>query len=172
MRALIVVESVFGNTRRIADEIAAGLTARDDVTAVDLVTPDVAATTVPEDVDLLVVGAPTHAMTLSRPNTRQQGAMKIPDSKFAVDTGVRDWLAALAKARPGVTTAVFDTRLAKPSWLVGSAARGIKQRLAKLGYPVAATEHFSVESTEGPLTTGEPERAREWAEHLAVPAGV
>ena len=51
MRALVVVESVFGNTRQIADAVAAGLAPHMDVDVLDVVdAPEVV-----ENVDLLVV---------------------------------------------------------------------------------------------------------------------
>jgi flavodoxin len=68
MRSLVVVESMFGNTRMIADAVANGLSAAGPVTVVEVGDAPVAPN---EDVALLVVGAPTHAFSLSRANTRR-----------------------------------------------------------------------------------------------------
>lgn len=66
-RALIVYESMFGNTATVAAAIADGL--RELRYAVAIC--DVAwAPCSPLDADLLVIGAPTHAFSLSRPSTR------------------------------------------------------------------------------------------------------
>lgn len=71
MRAMVVYESMFGNTQLIADAIAEGLSSRAEVerTAVGD-----AATTIGDDVALLVVGGPTHAFGMSRSATRQSAA--------------------------------------------------------------------------------------------------
>ena len=58
MSALVVVESMWGNTREVGEAIARGLGA--DVSVVDV---SQAPSTVPDDVDLLVVGGP-HACVL------------------------------------------------------------------------------------------------------------
>src|SRR3954470_24098776 len=67
MRSLVVYESWFGNTRRIAEEIAAGLAHEGQV---DLVTVDDPLPPL-EDVDLLIVGAPTHIHGLSSKRSRE-----------------------------------------------------------------------------------------------------
>ena len=66
MRSLVVYESWFGNTRRIAEEMAAALAHEGEV---DLVTVDEPLPPL-EDVDLLVVGAPTHIHGLSSKRAR------------------------------------------------------------------------------------------------------
>src|SRR5262245_33114586 len=105
--ALIVDESMFGNTRAVSEAIADGLRTRfADVqiaTAADA--PRYLA-----GLDLLVVGAPTHAMGLPRPSTRR-AASRDGAGDVAPD-GVREWLGAVL-AVPAATPAVaFDTRLA------------------------------------------------------------
>ena len=67
MKALVVYESMFGNTRRVAQEIAAGLGTRFAVSVVPVseATPDLV-----EDVDLIVVGGPTHVHGMASARTR------------------------------------------------------------------------------------------------------
>ena len=69
--ALVVYESMFGNTQTIAVAVADGLSVR---MTVDLVEVGAAPSAVAADVDLLVVGGPTHAFGMTRPNTRQDAA--------------------------------------------------------------------------------------------------
>ena len=118
MRSLVVYESWFGNTQRIAEEIAAALAHEGQV---DLVTVDEPLPPL-EDVDLLVVGAPTHIHGLSSKRSREgrstQGAHGEPG------IGVRGWIDALPDGAGGPRAAAFDTRAHKPVLLVGSAARG------------------------------------------------
>src|SRR5690606_22642564 len=66
MRALVVYESMFGNTQAVARAVAEGMSPR---LATEVVEVGTAPATVDQDVSVLVVGAPTHGMTLSRPDT-------------------------------------------------------------------------------------------------------
>ena len=63
MRAVVVYESMYGNTRRVADAIGAGLGTVFDVTVVPV---SQASPVVLADADLVVVGGPTHAHGMSR----------------------------------------------------------------------------------------------------------
>jgi hypothetical protein len=162
MRSLLVYESWFGNTRRIAEEIAAALAHEGQV---DLVTVDDPLPPL-EDVDLLIVGAPTHIHGLSSKRSREgaltQGAHGEPG------IGVRGWVDALPDGARGPRAAAFDTRARKPVLLVGSAARGIARRLRDHGYALAAEpQSFFVQGTPGPLDEGELDRASEWGRTLA-----
>ena len=162
MRSLVVYESWFGNTKQVAEQIAAVLAREGEV---DLVSVEEPAPPV-EDVDLLVVGAPTHVHGLSGKRSREaaldQGGSGMPG------IGVRGWIEALPNGARGPRAAAFDTRADRPVLLVGSAARGIARRLRQHGYVLAAEpESFFVEGTPGPLEEGEIERAAEWAKALA-----
>jgi len=170
MKSLVVYESWFGNTRRVAEEIADALAAAGEVelASVDDPLPSF------EDVDLLVVGAPTHVHGLSSRASRKK-AIEQRGRDGDEGIGVRGWLEELPiLASPLV--AVFDTRADKPALLVGSASHKIASRLRKRGYRlVGEPQSFFVEGTPGPLEEGELERAAEWARSLAelvVPAGV
>ena len=68
MRAVVVYESMYGNTHLIADAIGAGLETAFDVRVVAV---SQAATEVIADADLVVVGGPTHAHGMSRATTRR-----------------------------------------------------------------------------------------------------
>lgn len=162
MRSLVVYESSFGNTQRIAKVVADGLAADGEVTlvSVDDELPPLA------EFDLLVVGAPTHVHGLSSRLSRK-GALDQQGRKGDGGIGVRGWLEALPLlGRPAV--AVFDTRANKPELLVGSAAHGMARRLRRRGYRLTAEpESFFVAGTPGPLEDGELARAGEWAKTLA-----
>jgi hypothetical protein len=162
MRALVVYESMFGNTKVVADAVADGLATRLHVTAVEVS----AAPTAMDDVALVVVGGPTHAFGMSRPGTRQDAAKQSQRPLVSAGIGLREWLDTVQGASPGVAAAAFDTRIEKPR-LPGSAARAAERRLRRLGFRIAARPaSFYVAGTPGPLVDGEPERARRWGEHL------
>ena len=169
MRALVVYESMFGNTRKIAEAIAAGL-ASDAASGIEVsvVEVGVAPAALDPQLDLLVAGGPTHAFGLSRPRTRRSAAQQASRGVVSTGIGLREWLAALPPAA-GVTVAAFDTRSAKPRWMPGSAARAAARQLRGLGFRlVGRPARFCVSGITGPLVPGEIERAQHWGETLGA----
>lgn len=163
MRALVVFESMFGNTRDVAAAVAEGLGSH---LSVDLVEVGSAPTEIDAEVSLLVVGGPTHAFGMSRPETRRSAADKATGPVVSGRIGLRDWLAALARSSDGAAAATFDTRVSKPR-APGSAARKAERRLRRMGFDiVAAAANFWVTGVEGSLVDGELERARRWGEQI------
>lgn len=155
MRSLIVCESLFGNTKAIADAIAEGLRWYGEA---HVVTAEQAVPEVIDGIDLLVVGAPTHAWGIPRARTWAA------DSQPVAHHGpfIRDWLDEVPDGydRPG---AAFATRLDKPRLLTGTAANGIARRLRDRGWrEVVRPRSFLVTGTEGPLADGELEEAKAW----------
>ncbi|GID32385.1 flavodoxin family protein [Paractinoplanes brasiliensis] len=165
MKALVVYESMFGNTEAVARAVADGLGEAFEVRLAEA--RDIPST---DDVDLLVVGAPTHAFGLSRPSTRQDAAKKGEVRPATADVGIREYL-DLLPARADLAAAAFDTKVAKPA-LPGSAAHKAHRRLRRLGCRMARPpETFKVTGTTGPLLAGELERAQRWAAELATAEG-
>lgn len=163
MRSLVVYESLWGNTEQVARAVAAGLS---DSMTVDVVQVGAAPTAPTDDVDLLVVGGPTHTFSMSRPSTRSEAVTRGAENA-ASGPGIREWIAALPKARDGLLVATFDTRVDKVRRLPGSAARKAGKLLRHLGYAqVLDAESFYVADMEGPLLDGEMDRARVWGSRL------
>ena len=165
VRGLVVYESMFGNTERIARAIRDGL--RQSVET-EIVPAYRAPTVIPANVGLLVVGGPTHAFSMSRVSTRRD-AVKQGDVVMPVEVGIREWLGALAAdARSGrLEVATFDTRIAKVRRLPGSAARSAAKLLRKLGFRlISPSASFFVDESTGPIREVEIERARRWGEEL------
>ncbi|MEB8324585.1 hypothetical protein NGF75_01120 [Dietzia kunjamensis] len=105
-------------------------------------------------VDLLVVGAPTHAFGLPRDGTREDAHARGGE---LIPSGVREWLDAAGPASLAVAT--FDTHVRHPD-LPGHAGKKAAKKLRKLGcHPVTNPETFYVDGYEGPLLAGELERA-------------
>ena len=156
MTYLVVYESAFGNTREVAQAVAAGL--GDGTEAVDVGS---APALEGLDVDLLVIGGPTHAFGMSRPQTREDAAGR---GGHPSSTGIREWLDAVAGATLRVAT--FDTHTRRPN-LPGTASKAAAKRLRALGCTVVAEpEKFWVHTDRGPLLDGESERARAWGAGL------
>jgi len=166
MDAIVVYESVYGNTRAIAEAVAEGL---GGVPVLPVHEADERRTSV----ELLVVGGPTHVHGLATTRSRSVGAHTgehdgaahvEPDA--AEEPGLRAWIGGLS---PDAAhhAAAFDTRLDRPAWLTGSAARGIARRLRRRGIEIVDAQSFVVKEAEGPLEAGELERAREWGARLA-----
>ncbi|HLS46364.1 MAG TPA: flavodoxin/nitric oxide synthase [Ornithinicoccus sp.] len=164
MRTLIVYESAWGNTRAVAEAVAEGMAG--DVAPPEVVGVEAAPPLDGLQVELLVVGAPTHAFGLSREGTREDAHKRGGD---LLTTGVRDWLDAATGARLGVAT--FDTHVSHPN-LPGRASRSAAKKLKRLGcHLVVDPESFYVDDYEGPLLPGELERARAWGAELAGTVG-
>lgn len=163
MRALVVYESMFGNTEAIARAIGEGTGAS---MRTDVVEVGVAYGTVPDDVTLLVVGGPTHAFSMSWPSTRRDAAGR-SSAVISRERGIREWLEALPGSMTRAEAATFDTRAS--TRVTGSAARAARRRLERLGYPVVArSASFQVADITGPLVGGELDRAREWGRALGA----
>ncbi|GAA4067228.1 flavodoxin family protein [Agromyces indicus] len=164
MRALVVYETIWGNTGELARAIAEGLRSSEGVDAVDVVEAVSAADEIDPDVDLVIVGGPTHAFSMTtestRESARQQGATTIPAR------GIREWLDALAPPSSPIAVATFDTRTVKPR-LPGSAAKKALKKLVSKGFrPVDHPVTFGVHGYSGPVADGELTRAREWGATL------
>ena len=163
-RALVIFESMFGNTRTIAEAVADGLSSR---FMAELTEVSVAPTRIAEDVSLVVVGGPTHAFGLTRARTRADAVNQTEGPLVSPADGLREWLETVEPPASGLDAAAFDTRIDKPR-VPGSAARAAAKRLRRLGFRVVtAAESFFVKGTTGPLVPGEVERARDWAEQVA-----
>lgn len=164
MNAIVVYESIYGNTRAVAEAIAEGLGDATVVSPAEL--PADAAQS-----DLLVVGGPTHAHAMATARSRRAAIEAVrgasADAAAATGPALRDWLAELGRDEHGYAAA-FDTRINKPEWLTGAASHGIAKRLRRHGYAVLDTSSFLVGASEGPLVDGELERARRWGAELAA----
>jgi hypothetical protein len=173
MRAVVVYESVYGNTHQIAEAVAQGL---EDAGEVALHQVSEAGPEAIAGADLVVVGGPTHmhgmTSSLSRKLAAQEATNKGEELDPSVEgPGLRAWFDGLPKVK-GVGGAAFDTRGSGPALLTGSAAKGIARRLRRHGYKlVAEPESFVVTDSEGPLEEGELERARAWGASLAAASG-
>ena len=163
MRALVVYESMYGNSRAIAEAIAEGL---GDVE----VLPVHEAAELDLDVELLVVGGPTHIHGLATTRSRQAAVEAAKDAHVEPGAtkppGLRVWLRDLQRG-DGAHAAAFDTRLDRSPLVTGVAARGIARRLRRHGYDLLGCESFLVSDSEGPLEHGELDRAHIWGAELA-----
>ncbi|BCY10142.1 flavodoxin [Actinoplanes sp. L3-i22] len=162
MRTLVVYESMFGNSAKVAELIAAGLAGHGDV-----VLADVREMPPLDGVDLLVLGGPTHAFGMSSPATRADAVRQGAVRDGAQAAGIREFLDR-APQLAGLAVTAFDTRMNTTFLPTGSAARKALRRLRGLGgRQIAEAESFRVESVSGPLVPGEAERARRWGATLA-----
>lgn len=163
MVAVVVYESLWGNTRDVAEAVARGLGS--GTVVIDVASPALQAVA---PADLLVVGGPTHAFSMSRASTRRDAVTKGAPAAGAV-RGIREWLADLPPS-PHQAVATFDTRVARMGRLPGSAARAAARavRRHRLGHTVASASFF-VRDVHGPLLDGELERAERWGRELGGP---
>ena len=146
MNAMVVYFSKFGNTKKLAEVIAERLTSNGNVQILssdDLTFSDL------QDIDLVVMGTPTHNMNL--PKSVKPVFVNLPKGILS-----------------GIPFAVFDTSY-KMSWLLNNftASKRLARKLRKLGGKlVLPPEIFHVMEREGPPYEGEIERAQEWARSI------
>ena len=160
MHILIIYDSVFGNTERIARSIGRAMTALAVSPAkdVEILRPEEVKLEHLAGMRLLVVGSPTRA--------------------FRPTAEVKKFLRGIPRnGLQGVKVAAFDTRISAEDIessigrffvrLFGFAAGPImKGLIKKQGEPAIPPEGFLVEGTKGPLKNGELERAADWARRI------
>jgi flavodoxin len=159
MKGLIVYESMYGNTEKIAQAIGEALGKSEEVAIMRVGEANSEQFT---GLDLCILGSPTQ--------------------RFQSTTAISDLLEKIPQnGLRGVKVAAFDTRLSE-EWikktpalaffvkLLGRSAYAAKRIADKLqkkgGTLIAPPEGFYVEDTEGPLVPGELERASSWAKNI------
>jgi flavodoxin len=161
---LIVSESYFGNTRTVAQAITSGLAHELGPDAVTVLRPGGAPHELPPELDLLLVGAPTHEFSMPKAQSRRQAAEKGATDGDTV--GVREWLQKITP-RGDLRVLTFDTSI-RMKFMPGSASKAAFKSLKKRGFRMAERgQSFYVADTAGPLVDGEEQRAEAWGRQLA-----
>ncbi len=168
-RALVVYESMYGNTHLIASAIGEGLRSQGvDAEVVPVgrgAGPDVTG------VELLVVGGPTHVHGMTSARTRAAARDAVDDHEWLTldddgdDTGLRDWLGAVDGL--DVDAVAFDTRRHMSPLLTGRASKGIAKLLRRHGARVVDEPSSFYVTDHDELEPGEEDRARAWGTLLA-----
>jgi flavorubredoxin len=146
VKALIVYDSVYGNTEKAARALATGLESKE--VNVGLVKVDAVKLDELGEVDLLCVGGPVHAWNASKP--------------------VKEFLKRLktVEGLRGKKAFAFDTKL--KSRLAGSAGGKIERKLKNLGLTIAKpSESAIVKGKEGPLQESAEETFKQIGAELA-----
>lgn len=151
MKALVIYDSAYGNTEKIAKTISKTLADNVNVKILPAKNANIAQL---EDMDILVVGSPTHG---GRPTPGIENFLKEIPMNGLKNTKV----------------AAFDTRFDPDEHGLGlkivmnvlrfAAGKISKALTRKGGKLIAEPEGFIVEDKEGPLKNGELKRASEWA---------
>ena len=161
MKAVVVYESLWGNTAAVARAIAEGLGGGTEA----LSTAQASAATV-ADADLIVAGAPVLGFKLPTEKMREGVRVnpgKAPQPPDLSHPSMRAWLDRLPAGHG--RSAAFDTQVRGP---FGKAAPEIAEGLEKAGYPtLVQPAGFVVKGRYGPLRDGELDRARRWGAELA-----
>jgi hypothetical protein len=170
MRALVVYESMYGNTRAVAGNIGDGLRADYEVTVVPVAE---ASAELVAGAALLVVGGPTHMHGMSSARSRRMAteAAAKDASELRLDPdaggpGLGDWLKDLGH-RDGLAAA-FDTRINGVAAFTGRASRPIAKLLKRHGYRLAAAPESFLVTSQSTLLDGEADRARRWGMTLGA----
>jgi hypothetical protein len=171
MKAVVVYESMYGNTHHVATAIGAGLGSRPEV-EVEVVPVESADQNLLASADLLVVGGPTHVHGMSREKTRDAAveAAKKPDADLELDPdaegpGLREWFSG--SDRTDLLAAAFDTRMHGPPALTGRASKGIAKRLKHQGATLVTEPESFIVTKDNHLEPDEEVRANAWGVELA-----
>lgn len=165
---MVLYESMFGNTRRVASAIGEGLNGYASVRSLrEVCANDFTA------VDLVVIGGPTHEHGLSQFATRMTAECRAETTGLTLDAGasvaigLRELFRRL-RTLDGVAAAAFDTRRHAPVDVTGSAAIAIARRLRRTGAVlVAEPTSFFLDDADR-LRRGELKRATEFGTSLAA----
>jgi flavodoxin len=144
VKAIVVFDSTWGNTEKIAEAVASGIGGGTKAIRVGA-----AKAAELQQADLLVFGSPILG---GRPSPAMQACMSTlspgPTGKLEVAT--------------------FDTRLmGRFVKIFGFAAARMADKMKEMGCNVKATEGFFVKTRTGPLADGELERATQWGKTLS-----
>lgn len=171
MRALVVYESMYGNTRLVANRIADGLRPRFEVTVVPVAE---ATRELVDAADLLIAGGPTHMHRMSTVASRRMAvtAAAKEGSGLAADPGAdgpgaREWLHGIGSGHGDRLAAAFDTRLDGLPALTGHASHGISRLLIGHGYRLIVRPQSFLVNKRNVLLDGEQARARQWGSTVA-----
>ena len=144
MKALVIYDTTFGNTKKIAEAIS------ETLVAASIAVSEVRADELPS-YDLIVVGSPILGWKPSEKTIAFLGSLR-------------------AGQLEKVKAAAFDTRV--KMFIHGDAAGKISKALAAAGAQmVTGPQAFHVKGKEGPLFEGEIENAKSWAELIKKKAG-
>ena len=154
MKTLVIYDSVYGNTQKIAQAIGDSLTGEVKVTQIGTMSASEV-----RSFDLVIVGSPGH------------GGRATP----SIDAFLKQ---LPAHSLEGKSVAAFDTRFEAEEQGIGlrilmsvihyAAERIARELIKKGGRLVAEPVGFIVEQKEGPLKQGELERATHWAQSMMV----
>jgi len=154
MKALIVYDSVYGNTEKIARAIAGAITPSDGVKVLRVGEANPSELV---SIDLLIVGSPTHA---GRPTPAvKEFLSKIPANALK-NVGVTSFDTRISGKDKGVGMRILTGVLGYAAGRIADSLKG------KGGYLAAVPEGFIVEGNEGPLKQGELERAAGWTKGI------
>jgi len=160
MHAIVVYESVWGNTAAVARAIAEGFGPDAQAYQTDEVPQKELAAA-----DLIVAGSPVFGFSLPTEAMRESILRSETDAITPPDLShpsLRSWLDTLAAGHG--RSAAFETRI---WWSPRGATGAIEKRLGQCGYvPIAKAHKFVVRDKCGPLRDGELDRAREWGREL------
>lgn len=163
MNAVVVYESLWGNTAAVAGAIADGLGA--GARCLSTAEADGEAMW---GAELIVAGAPVLGFKLPTDKMREAALAnpggRPPRPADLSHPSMRSWLEELPAGHG--CSAAFDTQVRGP---FGKAAPAIAEALEKAGYTrLAEPEGFIVSGKFGPLRDGELERAQRWGRGLAA----
>jgi len=149
MKILIIYDSVYGNTKKIAAAIQQSLSMKH---VTKLINAKDATTEVIKNNELLIVGSPTHGGWYIE--SIKKFFNQIPDNGLKINAAAFD-TSSDKEGQKAFVKAIIG--------FFGSASPRIAKALARKGANIIGSETFFVLGSEGPLKVGEVERAKGWS---------
>ena len=144
-KAIVIYHTQFGNTEKIAKEVASGMD--EQGIDVDCIKVEEVQIDKLKEYDLLAIGGPTHGFGMSKP------MKEFLEKLEHVDLQDKNAFA-------------FDTKTGGRFW--GSAAKGIEKRLKRLGLNIVKPAASAiVKGLKGPLQDGMEEKFKQIGAELA-----
>jgi hypothetical protein len=190
VKVTVVFESMFGNTRKVAQAISDGVREAHPYARVECVAVGRASAELIWSTDLLIVGGPTHLRRMTTDFSRKRQVIREkkaeakgePPHELEPDAegpGLREWFYLVwPRAKGWGHAAAFDTRLGSALARTGGACYGIARKLRGRGYELVKNPHlmlrghgyelvtnpegFMLDGAYGPLHAGEIKRAKAW----------
>jgi Flavodoxin len=194
VKVTVVYESMFGNTRNVAEAISDGVREAYPDAHVECVAVGRASAELIYSTDLLIVGGPTHLRRMTTDSSRNRHISRQkkaqanggPPRELEPDAegpSLREWFYPLWPDKGWRHAAAFDTRVGSVLVPPGGACYGIARKLRGHGYELVTNppiwargprddvlvtnrEGFILDDAYGPLRAGEVERAKEWGAQL------
>lgn len=150
MKVIIIYDTVFNNTKKVAESMASELETNNEVVLTQV---NNASKHNLNEFDMIILGSPTRAFNPTKPISSYINSIKVEDI-----TGKSVLLFDTRISAHDVNSKVFNVFEKR----FGYATDTMTKKLTKKDADILDTKGFFVSGNEGPMNDGEFEKAQEW----------